>query len=214
MSTTPEWRRISIPGRTGIGWRRTSHSTIDLPPTRHLGHTAVALHATHELPTALVGFAAGADGCTQTTSFGRREEPDDRARELCNYVGVVWQNAVVTPAAVSELRRAVVARLGDETTDEAGVRAAGILLARLLAAFTDHAPGPLFVSIVWGWSFPVITITLRGPHEGEPDVRGADGLVSELTRELDDPIVREHRVIAKPSIGVRAVAVLDLVRRL
>ena len=211
MDTTPQG--LSNPGHIGFRRTRADSSTVDRPPMRHLGHSAVALHPTQQVPTTL-GFAAEVGGFSTTLALHEGEIADGRRRGSRNYIGILWQNAVVSPSAVSDLCRAIVARLGAETTDVVGVGAAGVLLAKLLDSFSDHAPAPLFVSLVWGWSFPVVTMALRGPHEGEPYVRCADELVGELVCHLEDPLAREHRVVAAPSTGVRAVVVLDLVRRI
>lgn len=214
MKTPPPSRQFLSPRSAFMRGRSPAGSTFELPPTRHLAHTAVTQEATRELPIT-VGVAAAIAGFSSTEPLGgAAARSGEFAEERCNYVGVVWQNAVVTPAAISELCRAIVARLDEESSDESGVGAAAVLLTHVLEDFSRHTSGPLFVSLVWGWSFPVITMSLRGPHEAEPYIRSADELVAELDRDLADPLVREHRVHASCHHGVRAVAILDLVRRI
>ncbi|MGC1215106.1 MAG: methanogen output domain 1-containing protein [Micromonospora sp.] len=125
-----------------------------------------------------------------------------------------WLLAPATAAAASALRSEVTAFLRRHAEESDAVDDAALVLSELLRNAVEHAGGPIWVSLDWSASRPVLVVHDLGPAVDVRELALPAGgsirgrglwLVSQLANELD--------VVAKRGIGKHIRTVLPLTRR-
>ena len=129
------------------------------------------------------------------------------------HIGVMWRIRTVTSGDLAHLREAVVAQIKEGTDDVPSVELAEAFLHDLFDVCATQLDGELTLSVLWGMSFPLITVT--GGLATGSDTNGvvATRIETLLEEVATRPLVRERRVTVPSDTQVRCVVVLDICRR-
>jgi hypothetical protein len=130
------------------------------------------------------------------------------------HIAVVWRLRSPSRAALGELREAVVARVDEEAEDRSLSTRANQILRELLGTLSPNSGSYVTLTLLWGYGFPVVTISCNRSDSAPSDLPSADQLRAQLEDTVAVPFVRDHRVEMMENNGARVVVVLNVCRRL